>query len=143
MLVLLDLVINTAILCATYPIWRELKYQNHPPAFWIWIYGWAAVFATVIVVSAGIAAFVIVRSKSLKRKILLQIAITFCLLAGFAIFADFSEPYPAANWPVLIQEISAKFFSELQSIWFTAVSATSMSIIAGFLAVPLGKKGTA
>ena len=140
LVILADLFVNTIILCVTYPIWREFAYQRHPFGFWIRVYLWASVYSTAIAFCAGAIAFLCYGRKSLRKASVLHIVATFGLLAFLAIAADFSEPYPASSWPILIQEIAAKFFSELQSIWFTAITATSISIVAGLLNFAVLKK---
>jgi hypothetical protein len=140
LMIIADLFVNTIILCVTYPIWREFAYQRHPSEFWIRIYLWAGIYSTAIAFCAGIIAFVCYGRKSMRKVVVLHIVITFGVLATLAIAADFSEPYPASSWPTLIQEIAAKFFAELQSIWFTAVTATSISIAAGLLSLAVLKR---
>lgn len=140
LMILADLFANIIILCVTYPIWREFAYQRHPFGFWIRVYLWASIYSTAIVLCLGIIAFFCYGQKSLRKATVLHIVATFAILASIGVAADFSEPYPASSWPILIQEIAAKFFSELQSIWFTAVTATSMSIVAGLLNVAILKK---
>lgn len=140
LMIIADWFANTTILCVTYPIWRELAYQRHPFEFWIRVYLWAGVYSTAIAFGAAIIAFFFYGRKSVRKTITLHIVITFGFLALLAIASDFSEPYPASSWPTIIQDIAAKFFAELQSIWFTAVTATSISIIAGLISLLILKK---
>lgn len=65
--------------------------------------------------------------------ITLQMISVFLFLFTLAVLADFSEPYPASNWPDLIQDIAAKFFAELQSTRFVVLTATSMAMVSGVL----------
>ena len=117
----------------TYPIWREFAYQRHTVAFWIEIYSAAGVFSTLVIAIVTAAALSIDGLKSRKKEVQMQMIGTFLSLSAIAVAADFSEPYPASRWPDLIQEIAAKFFSELQSARFVVLCATSMALAAGML----------
>jgi hypothetical protein len=138
--VLADLLINSAILCGTYPIWREFAYQRYPIAYWIRVYFCAAAFATGIACCAAVVSLRAGRRKSLRYSLASQVLLTFGLLTLIAIACDFSEPCPACAWPELLQDISAKFFAELQSIRFTVACATSMPISSALLLLFFLKK---
>jgi hypothetical protein len=131
--VVLDVFVNIGILCVTYPIWREFAYQEHPLDFWVKIYSWTGVLSTLVLAMVTGAVFSMYRHKTRKNTVTMQMIGTFVCLSSIAVAADFSEPYPASRWPDLIQEIAAKFFSELQSPWFILSSATCMTLVAGLL----------
>lgn len=128
-----DFCVNAAILMITYPIWREFHYQRHSGGFWLRIYLSASVIATIIASVAAILATFKKRHAPDLRSVVAQMVLTFALLSTLAVYADFSSPDPASSWPDLIQEIAAKFCSELQSIRFTLVTASSIALASGLL----------
>ena len=135
-----DFCINTAILMVSYPIWRELQYQRYSTEYWFRVYLWAAFFAMIAVLFVGVVTAWSLRKGSTRGVVIAQIVISFVVLSALAVYADFSEPDPAASWPNLIQQIAAKFFAELQSIKFVGVCASSMSVAAGLLVAALFRR---
>ena len=131
--IVVDAGLNIGLLMITYPIWREFKYKRYPAQHWWRTYVWAGILCTIIVLAATAAVALILKRRRRVRMITLQMISVFLLLATLAVFADFSEPVPASTWPDLVQDIAAKFFAELQSTRFVALTASSMALVSGAL----------
>jgi|GEM_PF-7012315 hypothetical protein len=133
LLAVADACINTAILMCTYPIWQEFQYQRFPNNYWLRVYVSTGFLITLITFLVGIISVRISRMASVRSSVIVQIVATFCVISSLAVFADFSESNPASTWPILLQEIAAKFFSELQSIRFIVLTASLISLASGLL----------
>ena len=127
-----DVLINFSILTVSYPIWRELSYHREPSAYWWRIYAWAAVLCSVILAALACAIYALTRQLSRKAIVITQIVVGFLFLSMLSFVAGSSSPYAMSGWYPL-EDITAKFFGELQILTFIPLCATTMGIASGLL----------
>jgi uncharacterized PurR-regulated membrane protein YhhQ (DUF165 family) len=127
-----DVLINLSILTVSYPIWREFSYNREPPAYWWHIYAWAAVLSSAILTPLAFAIYTLTRQLSRKATAITQIVVGFLLLSVLSVVAGSSSPYAMSGWYPL-DDITAKFFGELQVLTFIPLCATTMGMTSGVL----------
>lgn len=136
-----DALINFSILVVSYPIWWEFSNHREPPAYWWRIYAWAAVLSSTILTALACAIYALTRQLSRKATVITQIVLGFLLLSALSVVAGSSSPYSMSGWYPL-EDVSAKFFSELRVLTFVPLCATTMGIASGVLLWAVVRKRT-
>jgi len=97
-----------SVLLASYPIWREFRYQRYPSSYWVRVY-----LETVFLIVAGywITGWC-VRLTGLRRAIVLQSVLFVAVMSGVCIFLGTRDIYEQDVFPQIIADMHAKFLAE-------------------------------
>ncbi|HEX7285556.1 MAG TPA: hypothetical protein VF532_05205 [Candidatus Angelobacter sp.] len=141
--IVINLVVNTSLLIATYPIWEEFSYARYPRGYWLKVYAMGGLLSTAIVIAATVMSRWLTRQRTRRSRAFWQIGTVFIALSIWAVTIGINLPASDVSWPDLIQGVDAKLFAEAQFLRFIFCDAIPMAVISWLLVAMLGlERGT-